>query len=283
MAEQRPVWQGQMRLSLVSFMVQIYPALNEGGTRFHQIHAPSGERIRYQKVAEGVGPVKPEDIWRGFEYEKGQFILLSDDEVEAVRLETRKTIDLVQFSKVCEIDPLYFDKSYFVVPADELAHDAFRVVRDALREKEMAGIGQLSMRGREYLVAIQASGKGMMLNTMHYEEEVRQAQEFFRQIGEATADRSLVEVAAQVIEQRTAAFDPKVYRDNYEAALRKVLDEKIKALPRKRKAKAGREERAEPAAGANVIDLMAALKDSLEVKPPAGSVRRSEGRRRKAS
>ena len=129
--------------------------------------------VKYEKVVPGVGPVDQDEILKGFEYEKGNFVLLDEEEIDAVKLETRKTLELVQFVGACEIDPIYFDKSYYVVPQDELSEDAFRVVRDALRASEKVGLGQMAMRGREYLVALKPCGTGLMLETLHYEDEIR--------------------------------------------------------------------------------------------------------------
>ena len=144
----RPSWKGHIRLSLVSIPVELYTATKTTEKiSFRQIHEPTGKPVHYQKVVAGVGPVDTDEILKGFEYEKGHYVLLTEDDIDAVRLETKKTFDLTQFVGSCEIEPLYFDKPYFVVPQDELAEDAFRVIRDALRETQMVGLGQLAMRG----------------------------------------------------------------------------------------------------------------------------------------
>ena len=146
MAASRPIWKGQLRLSLVSINVEMFPAHKSGAkTAFNQIHAPTGKRIHYQKVVDGVGPVDADDIKKGYEYEKGEYVLLEDEELDAVKLETKKTLDLVQFVDEAEIPPLYYDSPYFVAPADDLAEDAFRVVRDALRKSKKVGLGQLAL------------------------------------------------------------------------------------------------------------------------------------------
>ena len=154
MPSPRPYWTGQLRLSLVSIPVELYTATRSAAKlSFNQVHKPSGKRVRYEKVVPGIGPVDADDILKGFEYEKGHYVLLTDDEIDAVKLETRKTLELTQFVDACEIDPIYFDRPYFVVPQDELAEDAFRVVRDALRKAKKIGLGQLALRGHEYIVA----------------------------------------------------------------------------------------------------------------------------------
>src|SRR5690606_40024271 len=204
---------------------------------FRQIHEPTGKPIHYEKVVAGVGPVDKDEIIKGFEYEKGDYVLLTDDEIDAVKLDTRQTLELTQFVGACEIDPIYYDKSYFVVPTDELAEDAFRVIRDALRKTEKVGLGQLSMRGKEYLAAIKPSGTGLMLETLHYEDEIRKADPFFSQISGKKAEADLLEVATALIEKKTAPFDAGAFKDHYQNALRELIARKMKAKGRKIKAK----------------------------------------------
>ena len=176
MPSARPIWKGQIRLSLVAIPVELYSASKTGARlSFRQIHEPSGKPVKYEKVVPGIGPIDSEEILKGFEYEKNDFVLLKDEEIDAVKLETRKTLELVQFVGGCEIDPIYFDKSYYVVPQDELAEDAFRVIRDALRSTEKIGLGQIAMRGHEYICALKPCGTGLLLETLHYEDEIRKS------------------------------------------------------------------------------------------------------------
>ena len=162
----------------------------------------------YRDVLE-VGPgtgaltrhlVDRDDIRKGFEYEKGDYVLLTDDEIDAVKLETRKTLDLIQFVDESEIPPLYYDTPYFVTPAGDLAEDAFRVIRDALRQSKKVGLGQLALRGKEYLVAVKPCGKGILLETLHYEDELKKSDSFFSEIGASKADKELLEVATALID-----------------------------------------------------------------------------------
>jgi len=263
MPASRPIWKGQLRLSLVSIAVELYSATKPNAKpSFRQIHEPSGKPINYEKVVAGVGPVDKDEIMKGFEYEKGDYVLLSDDEIDAVKLDTRKTLELTQFVGACEIDPIYFDKPYFVVPADDLAEDAFRVIRDALRASQKVGLGQLALRGKEYLVAIKPTGTGLLLETLHYEEEIRKADPFFAGIPAKKADPELLEVATALIEKKTAAFDAGVFKDHYQSALRELIARKLKS---KGKKISTRDEPAETKpSGSNVVDLMSALKSSLE-------------------
>lgn len=255
----RPTWKGHIRLSLVSIPVELFTATKSTEKiAFRQIHEPTGKPVHYQKVVAGVGPVDTDDILKGFEYEKGHYVLLTEDDIDAVRLETRKTFDLTQFVGSCDIEPLYFDKPYFVVPQDELAEDAFRVIRDALRQSSMVGLGQLSMRGKEYLAALKPCGNGMLLETLHYEEEIRKADPFFAGISDEKADDDLLAVAKELIKRKTAPFDAAAFKDHYTKALRTLIDERIKGKAPKVEAEDERP------SGGNVIDLMSALKQSLE-------------------
>ena len=262
----RPSWKGHIRLSLVSIPVELYTATKTTEKiSFRQIHQPTGKPVNYQKVVAGVGPVNTDEILKGFEYEKGHYVLLTEEDIDAVRLETKKTFDLTQFVGACEIEPLYFDKPYFVVPQDELAEDAFRVIRDALRETQMIGLGQLAMRGKEYLAALKPCGKGMLLETLHYAEEVRKADPYFAAIAEEKADEDLLAVAEQLIRRKAAPFNAAAFKDHYTNALKQLIDQRIQGKAPKVEADEGRP------TGGNVIDLMAALKQSLEGTGGAGA------------
>lgn len=262
MAASRPIWKGQLRLSLVSIPVELFTATKSAAKpSFRQIHEPTGKPIHYEKVVDGVGPVDRDEIRKGFEYEKGDYVLLTDDEIDAVKLETRKTLELVQFVDEDEIPPLYFDAPYFVAPADELAEDAFRVIRDALRKSRKVGLGQLALRGKEYLVSIKPCGKGMLLETLHYEDELKKSDSFFSEIPAKAADDELLTVATALIDKKTAKFDPTAFKDHYQAALRELIARKLKSKGRK---VTDVEEPSRSPRGDNVVDLMAALKKSLE-------------------
>lgn len=263
MPASRPVWKGQIRLSLVSIPVELFSAARTGAKpSFRQIHEPTGKPIHYEKVVAGVGPVDKDEIIKGFEYEKGDYVLLTDDEIDAVKLETRKTLELTQFVDACEIDPIYYDKSYFVVPTDELAEDAFRVIRDALRTSKKVGLGQLAMRGKEYLAAITPSGTGLMLETLHYEDEIRKADPFFSQISSKKSEPDLLEVAEALIAKKSAPFEASAFKDHYQAALHELIRRKLKN--KGRKITADEDDEPKRPSGANVVDLMSALKESLE-------------------
>ena len=258
----RAYWQGQIRLALASIPVEMYSATKSGAKiRFNQIHEPSGKRISYEKVVPGIGPIDRDDIIKGYEVSKGEYVLLDDEEIEAVKIESKRTLELVQFVDACEIDPLYFEKPYYVAPKDELAEEAFIVLREALRKAGKVGLGQLSIRGSEKLVALKPCGKGLLLETLRYADEVRKGQSFFSEIEEAKPKKELLDLAQTLIDQKSAPFDAGEFEDRYVEALKKLIDKKAKSKSGKKVI----EDVDEPEAGSggNVIDLMAALKKSV--------------------
>ena len=213
-------------------------------------------------MAEGVGPVDADDIMKGYQIDKGEYVLLDQDEIDSVKLESKKTLELTQFVDATDIDVLYYEKPYFVVPADDLAEEAFIVLREALRRTKKVGLGQLAMRGREYVVSLKPCGRGMILETLRYADEVNRAQSYFRDIPDAKPDEDLLELAEALIEKKSGAFDPKEFHDRYVDALKDLIE-------RKRKQKSNRKIIEDKDSGggrsaSNVVDLMAALKKSME-------------------
>ncbi|WP_327753458.1 Ku protein [Sphingobium sp. SJ10-10] len=262
----RAYWQGQIRLALVSIPVEIYAATKSGAQiAFHQIHQPSGKRVRYEKTVPGLGPVKAEDIVKGYEVSKGDYVLLQPDEIEAVKLESKKTLELTQFVDASEIDVLYYERPYYVVPADDLAEEAFIVLREALRRTKKVGLGQLAMRGREYVVSLKPCGRGMVLETLRYADEVNRAQGYFRDIEDVKPDAELLDLAETLIEKKTAPFKPDSFHDRYVDALERLIEKKKKSKGRRIIEDA---EEAPARRGSNVIDLMAALKKSVDTGAP---------------
>ena len=255
----RPYWRGQIRLALVSIPVEIFSATKSGAAvAFHQIYEPTGQRIKYEKTVPGIGPVDVDKIIKGFEYEKGEYVLLDDKEIEGVKLESKKTLELTQFVDSHEIDPIYFDKPYYVVPADDLAEEAFVVLREALKRSHKIGLGQLAMRGREYVVSIKGCGRGMVMETLRYADEVHKAASYFREIGDTKPDDDLLDLAQTLIDKKTGAFDASDFHDRYVDALKELIEEK-----RKGKTIKIEDDKAADPRGSNVVDLMAALKKSL--------------------
>ncbi len=257
----RAYWSGQIRLALVSIPVEIFAATKAGAAiRFNQVHKPSGRRIAYEKIVPGIGPVNRDDIIKGYEVSKGEYVLLEEREIEAVKLESKRTLELVQFVGSDEIDPLYFEKPYYVAPKDQLAEEAFVVLREALRQSKKVALGQLAMRGSEKLVALKPCGKGLLLETLRYADEVRAGRAFFSEIDDIKPDAELLDLATTLIDKRTAPFDAGEFENRYVDALKALIAKKAKS----KTGKAIIEDAGEPAGrGSNVVGLMAALKKSV--------------------
>lgn len=284
----RAYWKGQIRLALVSIPVEIYPATKSGASiSFRQIHEPSGKPVRYEKVVPGIGPIDVNDIVKGYEMSKGQYVLLDEEEIEAVRLESKRTLELLQFVDAGDIDILYYAKPYYVVPADELAEEAYIVLREALRRTKKVGLGQLSVRGQEQLVALRPCGRGLVLEVLRYADEVNKAANYFRDVGPEKPDPDLLDLAETLIDKKSGKFDAGDYHNHYVDALKRVIAKKAKA--RGKRVLEDVDEPGPTRGGSNVIDLMAALKASVEGKrgsPAAtakkGPVKKSPPTRKRA-
>jgi len=262
----RAYWTGQLRLSLVSIPIQLYAATKTASRiAFHQIHEPSGKRVRYEKVVPGIGPIDTSDIVKGYEVDKGRYVTVSDEELDSVKLEAKKVIDLVRFVDQNSIDPLYFDRPFFVVPDGEGNEEAYIVLREALKTTKKVGLGQMAIRGQGSLVAVKACGRGILIETLRYADEVRRSDAFFADIPDVKLDADLVDLAKELIGRKAGPFKPEEFKDQYTAALRDLLDRKIKHEPI-------RESPDEPTTGV-VIDLMEALKRSLGPGKAAASGR----------
>src|SRR3954453_12105289 len=258
----RPIWRGQIRLALVSIPVELFAATRSGAQiQFHQVHEPTGKRIKYEKVVPGIGAVDKDEIVKGYEVSKGHYVLLDPEEIDSVKLESRKTLDLVQFVDEDEIDATYFDNPYYIVPADDLAEEAYVVLRDALKAAKKVGVGQLAMRGQEYMVALKPCGRGLLLETLRYADEVHKSSGFFRDIGDTKPDPDLLDMASMLIERKAGEFDPKEFHNRYVDALHALIEKKQKK--KGEKIIEDPDADAPPSRGSNVIDLMAALKRSL--------------------
>ncbi len=232
---------------------------------FHQIHKPTGKRVKYQLTVPEVGPVSRDDIVKGYEYRKGKYVTFEPEELENVRMPQRHTLDMVQFVDAEEIDPIYFDRPYFLVPDGNAATEPFVVVRDALKAGGKVGLGEIVFAGKEHLVAVRACGKGMLLETLRYEEEVRQSDTYFEDIGKVAVDDDQLSLAKELIQRKTGKFDPGKFHDNYASAVKELIAAKTdgKALPE--------EEEEQPT---NVVNLMDALKRSVAQAGKAEVARR---------
>jgi len=256
----RAYWSGNIRLSLVSIPVDIVPATKPAAKiAFHQVHKPSGSRIKYQKVVPGIGEVDNEDIVKGYEVEKGKYVLLTDEEINEVKLEAKKTIDLVQFVDLHEIDQLYYDRPFFVLPQEDEETEAYVVLREALKKTKKVALGQIVIRGKGSIVAIKACGDGLMMETLNYADEVKKASTAFKDVPDGKPEADMVELAEELIAKKSKKFDPAAFKDKYEDALREIIDAKqhhrqVKQIE-------------EPQQGAKVINLMDALRRSVKGGP----------------
>lgn len=256
----RAYWKGYLKLSLVTIAVELYSAVSSTRTiEMHQIHKPSGKRIRYQKVAPGIGPVENDEIVKGYETEKDNYVIIEPEELDAIKLESKRTIEFVQFVDEGEIDARYFDTPYYVVPAEaEVAEEGFAVIREALRGSKKIGLGQMAVRGRDYVVAVKPFEEGLLLETLRYSEEVKAADKIFADIPDVAVDKDMLSLAEELIERKTKPFDPEIFKSQYTKALRALIEEKRKtghvSAVSEEELGGGR---------SNVIDLMEALKKSV--------------------
>lgn len=254
----RAYWSGRIRLALVSIPVQLIPATKSSAKiSFNQIHKPSGKRIRYEKVVPGIGPVDTDDIVKGFEVEKGKYVLLEDKEIDDVKLEAKKSVELVQFVDQHDIDPIFFERPFFVVPDEdnEDGVEAYIVLRDALKKAKKVGLGQIVVRGQSSIVALKPCGKGLLIETLRYPDELKKADSAFSDIPGSKPDTGLIEMAEELIEKKSGKFDPSDFKDKYQVALRELIDAKLE--------KRAPQQIDEPQTGAKVIDLMEALRRSV--------------------
>jgi DNA end-binding protein Ku len=260
----RPVWTGQIRLALVALPVKLYSALDsKEKISFNQIHEPSKQRIRYEKVAPGIGAVDKDEIVKGYEYQKGRYVLFSDEEFEALKVDSKKTLDMIQFAPADTIDPIYFDKPYYALPDGKMADEPYRVVAEALRKTKTVGLGQITMRGRSYVAAVKPYEDGLIVETVHYADELRSAKSFFDEIPTGKLDADLVNLAEELITRKKAKFDPSKFEDEYAIAIERLVKKKIE-----RHGELVLDDQEEPSRdyGDNVVSLVDALKKSLSKK-----------------
>jgi DNA end-binding protein Ku len=267
----RPYWSGQIQISLVSFTVKLFVATeSKGEVHFHQISRKTGERVRHQKVLasaieqapdEASDPVAKNDIVKGYEYSKGQYVTIEPEEIEHLRVPSKHTVEVTQFVDLNDLAPEYLEKPYFVVPENDLQTEAFAVVRRALEKTKKAALGKIAFGGREHVLAITAApdGAGMMAYTMRYQEELRDPAEYFRDIKKVAINEDSLELAETLIKKKAAKFDPSKFVDGYEVALKELVEAKVNHAP------IPKDEAPAPKRN-NVVNLMDALRKSLDNK-----------------
>ncbi|MEO6803428.1 MAG: Ku protein [Granulicella sp.] len=279
----RPYWSGQLRISLVSFGIRLFPATEaKSEIHFHQLNRKTGERIKYQKTSgdqsEEQGPVQASEIVKGYEYSKGEYVMIEPHDIENLRIPSKKTLDITQFVDIDAIEPEFFEKPYFVVPETDAHAEAFAVVRKALQATKKVALGKIAFGGREHLVAISAGSDdalpGMMAYTMRYAEELRKPADYFGEIKKVAIDADQLALAKELIERKAAKFAPEKFKDEYESALRAMVEAKVKHAPLPKEESAPR--------SAKVVSLMDALRRSVKgdeaPAPKKTATRTAEGK-----
>ena len=253
----RPTWQGHLKLSLVTCPVALFTATTStNDVRFHLINPETNNRIRMVPTDPNTGPVERSDLVRGYEVSKDEYVLFDDADFDKVKLESTKTISIDKFVDETDIDRLFWDSPFFVVPEKGAGVEAFAVIRDAMKKQGKVALGCLVLRGKERQLALEVRGKGLVAYTLRAHDEVRDAADYFDDIPTVKADADMVEIAARIIGQKEADFDASDFTDRYDDALREMIKAKSKGGK-------GTVDVAEPV-DTNVIDLMAALKNSLK-------------------
>lgn len=259
----RAYWKGSLKLSLVTCPVALYPASTTvERTRFHMINTETGNRLKQQMVDSETGEVvEKEQKGRGYEVAKGEYVPIDKEELEAVQIESNHTIDIDNFVPRDEIDQRYLDNPYYLVPDGKNSVDAFAVIRDAMKNQERVALARVVLSNRERIVAIEALGKGLLVTTLRYADEVRDEEEFFGDIKTPKISKDMIDLASHILDTKASHFDPSKFEDEYENALKKLVKQKAAGKVIKTP---------EPAEKAgNVINLMDALKQSLKGKAPA--------------
>jgi DNA end-binding protein Ku len=258
----RPTWQGHLKLSLVTCPVALYTATNAGGdVHFHLINPKTNNRIKMITTDPDTGPIERSDLVKGYEVAKGEYILLTDEEIRSVKLESTKTIDIERFVPGDEIDRIYWDSPYYLAPDGKMAQEAFGVIRTAMQKSGQIALGRIVMSTRERILALEPRGNGILAYTIRSDAEVRKPDEIFSTISDAKADPAMISIAEKIIAQQEGPFDPTQFVDRYEAALRALIEEKTKGHKTAQVA---------PPDDSNVIDLMSALRASLGVDGQSG-------------
>lgn len=270
----RAFWTGHLRLSLVNIPVRLYPAATSERTiAFHQIHEPSGKRVRYQKTAPGVGPVENEDIVKGYEYEKGKYVLIDPKEIDELKLESKQTIELARFVDEDAIDDRYFQTPYYLMPDGDMADEGYVLLHRALKETKKIGVGQFILRGHGNIVAVKPFENGLLLEVLRHANEIRSADALFDDIPEVKVDKEALDLAKELITRKAGKFEPAQFKDEYTEAVQELIQAKL-------------EDRApeivtEEPGGAKVINIMDALKKS--VKQGKGGSAKTSGKKTASS
>ena len=255
----RANWKGYLKLSLVSCAVELYPSsTTKDRVTFHMVNRETGNRLRRQLVDEVTGDlVEGDQQVKGYEIAKRDYVILEDDEIESVAIESTHTIDIESFVPRAEIDEVYLETPYYLTPDGKVAEEAFAVIRDAMRERKVVGLGRVVLYRRERIVMLEPRGKGIAARTLRYGYEVRDDADYFDDIGEVKVDRDMLELAEHIIDRKLAHFDPAKFEDRYQNALVELIKAKTGHHPMPK---------TEAPKPSNVINLMDALKKSIAVE-----------------
>src|ERR1700719_3747049 len=253
----RAYWKGYLKLSLVSCPIALYPATSEREKiSFNQLNKATGHRIRYRKVDAETGEEVPSDqIIKGYEVAKGEYVEVQPEELEAVAIESKRTIDIEEFVPKSQIDELYLRDPYYIAPDGDVGQQAFAVIREAIRKEGMVAVGKVVFTSREHIIALEARGKGLLGITLRYPYEVRNEADYFDDIPDEKIPKDMIDLASHIVETKAAHFDPSKFEDQYEDALKELLKKKQEGKP------VERPERPKPT---NVVNLMDALRQSVE-------------------
>jgi DNA end-binding protein Ku len=268
----RPAWKGYLKLSLVSCSVAMYTATSTSSRiRLNIINRETGNRIRNQAIDSETGDVVENDAKvKGYETDDGEYVLLEEDELDEVALESTHTLEVEQFVAREEVDPIYLDESFYIVPNDEAAYEAFAVIREAMKKKGMVGLGRLVTHRRERLLMLETRGKGFVATALRYKNEVRDEHEYFDEIPNVKIPSDMIQLAEHILESKRGHFDPAQFEDRYEDALRDLIKAK----------KTGKAPPSTPSPRPNnVINLMDALRRSVK-GDKGGAAASAKGRRR---
>jgi DNA end-binding protein Ku len=264
----RANWKGFLRLSLVTCPVALYPATSESEKiSFNQLNRQTGHRIKYLKVDADTGEEVPnEDIVKGYQFEKDQFIEVSKEELEEIALESTRTIEIDEFVHKTDIDPRYLIRPYYIRPDGKAGHDAFAVIRETIREMDKVAIGRVVLTNREHIIALEPMDKGLVGTLLRYPYEVRSEQEYFDEIQDVKVTKDMLDLARHIVNQKAGSFEPEKFEDHYESALIELINQKRAGKPIVPK---------DRPKGDNVVDLMDAAAESKVSKTPAKKAKKA--------
>ena len=279
----RANWKGFLRLSLVTCPVALFPATSDSEKiSFNQINRNTGHRIKYMKVDADTGEeVSSEDIMKGYKVDTDTYIEITRDELDAIALESTRTIEIDQFVPKAEIDELYLVRPYYIVPDGKVGHDAYAVIRETIRSLDKVALARVVLTSREHVIALEARDNGLMGMLLRYPYEVRDAAEYFDDIQDVKITKDMLDLAKHIVQQKSGHFEPEKFEDHYEAALTELINKKRSGESIKPASK--------PVSGDNVISLMDALRRSVSGKSaaaekPAAAAKAAKGRKpRKAA